>query len=472
MGIFNTRPRFADIQIKQLSGDTITLSGTTNISGTFKYIPGATTGYVLKAIDSSGTVGWGSVSSLSADTNTFVTGGTLNATNQLVLDWNNGSSATPIDLSNLNGPWTAGTSGTGSIRVTNGGTTDATDNYAVAAGFNNTASGRYSFIAGGNGNLTTGNYSHAEGNSTTASGSYTHAEGVSTTAGPGPGAHSEGGSTIASGAYSHAEGENTIALGGSSHAGGDNSISLGDVSFVHSSSSFVTGNRSAILGGLNITGTTNNTTYVPTLTVRGDHILHSDTTLEVSDIPSNFEDTIKGSYTEFNWTGLTASVLSNSNISGYTSFLLGDLSTYPATEDHGFLSYYSSGYNRSGSSNTGPDFYRNKLVLKAALDSNGTVFSHADPDKKWWWETGTSSAMVFASGKLGIGLDIQGSLPPTSKLDLSGNTGFNLLRLRTPFTPTDTTDTDGEVGQIAWDDDYLYVKTNNGWGRMELDYVF
>ena len=49
MGVFNTRPRFDDTQIKQLTGDTITLSGTTNISGTFRYIPGATTGNFFKS---------------------------------------------------------------------------------------------------------------------------------------------------------------------------------------------------------------------------------------------------------------------------------------------------------------------------------------------------------------------------------------------------------------------------------------
>ena len=49
MGFFNTRPRLDDKQVKQLSGDTITLSGVTNIDGTFRYKPGAVTGNFLKS---------------------------------------------------------------------------------------------------------------------------------------------------------------------------------------------------------------------------------------------------------------------------------------------------------------------------------------------------------------------------------------------------------------------------------------
>jgi hypothetical protein len=55
---FNTRPRFQDRDIRQLSGDTITLSGNTNVVGNFRYVPGAVSGYVLTATDNDGTVGW------------------------------------------------------------------------------------------------------------------------------------------------------------------------------------------------------------------------------------------------------------------------------------------------------------------------------------------------------------------------------------------------------------------------------
>ena len=57
---------------------------------------------------------------------------------------------------------------------------------------------------------------------------------------------------------------------------------------------------------------------------------------------------------------------------------------------------------------------------------------------------------------------------PTSKLDISGTTGYQQLRLRTSYTPTSTADANGEIGDIAWDDDYIYIKTSIGWRRSTL----
>jgi hypothetical protein len=657
MSIFNTRPRFQDRDIRQLSGDTITLSGETNISGIFRYIPGATTGYVLKAIDSNGTVGWQPVS-VSADTNTFVTGGTLTGTD-LVLEWNTGGSASPIDLSALSDTtyWTAGTSGISSIRVINGSLTDATGDFAVAEGESTTASGNVSHSEGA-GTIASGNYSHAEGRETTASGLYSHSEGYQSTASgilshaegsstasgtlshaeggattaSGESSHSEGSSTIAGGDYSHAEGENTAASGNHSHsqgfntiasgnhshaqgidcqaignnsfAGGDGSVASNTTSFIHSTDSEIRGDRSVLLGGQNLTGTTTDTVYVPNLTIRDNHMLHSDTTLEVSDIPGTLENIIKGSYTEFNWDGLTTNILSNNNPSGYTSFLLGNLTNFPSTNDYGFVSYYGSGYTRTGSPGTGTDFYRNRLVLKSSSNSEGIIFSN-EASKKFWWEIDNKSRMILDNqGRLGLGLNVDGTQDPseelhvfgdylientsgslstnlsstspllllsggtngitrfgvvvptfdslsmgvrggsdvtftdygkngdafirssddnnglnilsqpgtgtddyirffvgqvagasgtpdlhiqgsgttrgniginngspTSKLDIIG-TGYNQLRLRNSYTPSSSGDTNGSVGDIAWDNNYLYIKTSTGWGRTSLDYAF
>ena len=61
------------------------------------------------------------------------------------------------------------------------------------------------------------------------------------------------------------------------------------------------------------------------------------------------------------------------------------------------------------------------------------------------------------------------------KLQIQGgayiqNTGasFNQLILAQPFTPDNTADTDGEVGAMAWDEDYIYIKTSAGWKRAAL----
>ena len=143
-----------------------------------------------------------------------------------------------------------------------------------------------------------GSSSHAEGSFTTAGGANSHAEGIQTTA-IGQASHAEGSTTTAEGFASHAEGELTTAVGAgahaegylttasgqSAHAGGAGSTAGGNFSFIHSYESTVSGLRSAVLGGQNITGDKNDTVYVPTLalvTVRDyadDAAADADTTL-------------------------------------------------------------------------------------------------------------------------------------------------------------------------------------------------
>jgi len=144
-----------------------------------------------------------------------------------------------------------------------GNLTTASGPASHAEGSETTASGYYSH-AEGNSTTASGYGSHAEGNFTTASGYGSHAEGNSTTA-SGYGSHAEGISTTASGSYSHAEGNSTTASGSYSHASGINSIAQTDGTFIHSQNSLVTGQRSVVLGGQNITGSTNDTVFVPYL---------------------------------------------------------------------------------------------------------------------------------------------------------------------------------------------------------------
>jgi len=61
-----------------------------------------------------------------------------------------------------------------------------------------------------------------------------------------------------------------------------------------------------------------------------------------------------------------------------------------------------------------------------------------------------------------------GTTAPTARLHVVGATGYNQLRLQTPYTPTSSADPNGQVGDIAWDDNYIYVKTSTGWKRAAL----
>jgi len=636
---FKTRPHFEDRQVVQYIGESVKLSGdtlyantggitieptildftgtttaqtTVTIAGLTGYLnnnnrlsgliinppklklsgsTGTTTvnveNFVLKAIDANGTVGWQPIS-VSADTNTFVTGGTLTGTD-LTLDWNTGGSANPIDLNGL--LFTGNTSGSciTDLYITNlYGCSPITIHDSVQS-VTSSATGTTSFAFGFD-TKAYGINSYAGGNRTTANGDNSYAKG-------------EG--TVANGYNSYADGSFNVANGDNSYAGGSFSVANGDNSFIHSINSIITGNNSVLLGGTDLTGTTSDTVYVPNLTVRGNHILHSDSVLEVSDLPSTLENEIKGSFSSFDWSGLTASIINNSDTSGYTSFLLGDLSSYPLFNKYGFLSYYNSNYVRSGlPPTTGVNFYQDKLVLKSANASNGIIFS--TEREPFWWESGGDSRMILSfDGNLGLGLNTDGTESPTEKLHvndgdilventsgkfftdiedtkgplvlISGgtsdlprigaktpssdsitmgvrgvnevsfpgygkqgdsfiyssnlNNGINILstpgigtddyirfyagqdangttpdlyiqgsgstrgyvgintdsptnyldinntgvegfRIRSSYTPSSSGDTNGEVGTITWDNNYIYVKTISGWGRTQLDFSF
>lgn len=59
-----------------------------------------------------------------------------------------------------------------------------------------------------------------------------------------------------------------------------------------------------------------------------------------------------------------------------------------------------------------------------------------------------------------------GMLAPVSKLDILATNGYAQLRLRTSYTPTGSADANGNVGDIAWDDSYIYIKNSTQWERL------
>lgn len=176
--------------------------------------------------------------------------------------------------------WTSGSTGSFSTKANNDSGLDATGNYAIAEGeatlasgeaahaegWFSTASGVYSHSEGYKTTTNSGYGAHAEGYFTVTSGDSAHAEGQNTNA-IGIGSHTEGGYSTAIGDYSHTEGYGTTASNYASHAGGMNSIATGLLSFIHSTNSTVSGDRSVVLGGQNITGTNADTVYVPFLNI-------------------------------------------------------------------------------------------------------------------------------------------------------------------------------------------------------------
>jgi hypothetical protein len=267
--------------------------------------------------------------------------------------------------------WTSGSSGNYSIKVINDSTTDATGDYAVAEGIN-----------------------------TLASGSYSHAEGIGTTASGIKGSHAEGNGTVASGAVSHSQNSNTIAAGNGSHAGGAYSTASGDTSFIHSTNSLVTGDRSVVLGGQNITGTTDDTVYMNKLYVTDPSEGNFYTSL----------DNAAGAQTVLSGTSDSLSRMSviSPNVGGIGLGVRGESeTTYSGYGKQG------DGYIYSTTGNNGIN-----IISAAGSGTDDYIKFYAGGDA----DTLTNSDLMIVGsgssrGNVGIGTDT-----PTEKLDVNGNT--------------------------------------------------
>lgn len=77
--------------------------------------------------------------------------------------------------------------------------------------------------------------------------------------------------------------------------------------------------------------------------------------------------------------------------------------------------------------------------------------------------SGFGEAARFQDRLLGAG-----ATSPTSKVDVSGDTGYKQFRLRQTYTPTSSADALGNTGDVAWDAGYIYIKTASGWKRAAL----
>jgi len=86
----------------------------------------------------------------------------------------------------------------------------------------------------------------------------------------------------------------------------------------------------------------------------------------------------------------------------------------------------------------------------------------------WYYQQGQGFVYIDdtpkTEGKVGVG-----AWDPTAKLDVFGAAGYDQFRMRTPFTPKYSKDPRGHVGDLAWDNNYIYLKTRAGWKRVRLE---
>jgi hypothetical protein len=106
----------------------------------------------------------------------------------------------------------------------------------------------------------------------------------------------------------------------------------------------------------------------------------------------------------------------------------------------------------------------NAIVLGRGIDVNNPLVNNITNSLMVGFNDTTATLFVGgANHRVGVRTD-----SPTAKLDVEGDTGYDQIRMRTSYTPTDSTDANGNVGDIAWDESYVYIKTSGGWKRAAL----
>lgn len=107
--------------------------------------------------------------------------------------------------------------------------------------------------------------------------------------------------------------------------------------------------------------------------------------------------------------------------------------------------------------------YGSFQMLANATNSEPLIYWRTEINNTGVWNPWLQMAAYNSSGNLGVN-----TTSPTAQLDVNGSTGYNQLRMRTSYTPANTADANGNTGDIAWDANYIYVKTPGGWMRSAL----
>jgi len=208
-------------------------------------------------------------------------------------------------------------------------------------------------------------------------------------------------------------------------------------------------------------GSGDNKVYTPSLDITGDFLITND---------SPFSTTSKQVYTDFTTSGVTRMNISGGsedltslgvnspNYGGISMGIRGETSIYNAYGAPGDGYIYSSVFNNGLNIISQPT----AAPPSPAQTTDDYIRFYAGRDALY-----TSDIHIQGSGTTRGNIGINNE-SPTSKLDIIETTGYQQLRLRTSYTPTSTADANGEIGDIAWDDDYIYIKTSIGWRRSTL----
>jgi hypothetical protein len=424
----------------------------------------------------------------------------------------------------------SGSTASGNVSHVEGRGTTASASYSHAEGLETTAIGSASHAEGG---VTTanGNYSHTEGYGTLAIMVMTHAEGGNTTAN-GYTAHAEGYFATAFGDVSHAEGWYTKAIGQSSHAENNTTTAIGDASHAGGFASNVSGYTSfghgrqvtiggdyctiiggtghtisagvttstilggsgntintgiintAIIGGSSITATQSDVVYVPDLIIDG----LTSTDPIATDANGKIVAGVSDARLKQNVKLLTNSLNIINNLRG-VSFEFTEASNMGPGTRYGFIAQEVQ--------RVIPDIVRNRaksdgmlnlnyneivpILVEAIkeLSSGTTNNTHLETqtilaeDNNIELNYGGNQTTALGGGITVLhakGESVNAELITDENGDWKTNNDFIPNNLTIPYyTPLSSSDTIGKQGNITRDDDYLYIKTKNGWKRSNLE---
>jgi hypothetical protein len=124
-----------------------------------------------------------------------------------------------------------------------------------------------------------------------------------------------------------------------------------------------------------------------------------------------------------------------------------------ALGDSGFVANSAApAFNVNGGIGTGTGSTGDIIFSTGNSQASGTTIHTLT--NRWWMKGGTGYWSNTSS--------------PTSAVDVSGANGYSQFRMRTTYTPTASSDTNGNTGDFSWDGDYFYIKTATGWKRAAL----
>jgi hypothetical protein len=104
------------------------------------------------------------------------------------------------------------------------------------------------------------------------------------------------------------------------------------------------------------------------------------------------------------------------------------------------------------------------LQVKSASDALGTILKVDSNTLERFRVDSNGNAYSNGLHMFGTSGDI-----PQVKVDVNASNGYDQLVLRTAFTPANSGDSNGFLGNICWDDNYIYIKTSGGgWKRATL----